>query len=133
MATQNEAQLWGTLERSVPPTYLVRRVEARHPPGISDVFWSTKKPGLPAVSGWLELKDEELEVRPEQGIFLRSMWRAGVPSAVLIRKAGLLYLYPGDIPMNNRLPITLAKGVFPSQRFDSHELWATIAAQAKKD
>lgn len=124
---QKESEVWKRVKKSLPPTYTATRVEARHPPGISDVIWSYLGDGPPSVSGFLELKDQEMEVRPEQGIFLRSMWSNGVPSAVLIRLKTELLLVPGGwIPLNNKLTMTQVTYRDSYASFDADRLWHNI-------
>lgn len=127
MLKQDEPEVWEAVKKSAPPTYTATRLEARHPPGISDVIWTYHGDGPPSLTGFLELKDQEMEVRPQQGIFLRAMWKIGVPAAVLVRRRTDILLIPGgSIPLSNRLEPHMAVWTQPVGPINGSEFWAVV-------
>lgn len=90
--TQQEAKLWLALQRQAPGFVRLTRVEVRHPAGFPDVMWWTRGSHLDPLFGFLELKDEVDEIRPQQRIFLRQAAQDGRCAFVLVRRRGELFL-----------------------------------------
>lgn len=101
--TQDEAKVWALLSRSLPRHIAAQRVEARYPAGHPDVVWWMQDVG---VSGYIELKDEILEVRPQQRIFLRNAHDYGQSAWVLTRYRGqFLLTCPSKIALDCKFTV----------------------------
>ena len=90
---QDEAALWNKGLRPYTPMAInAHRIEARNPPGISDVYWTKYNHMQGGTSGWIELKSNVTEIRKEQRIFLQSLRRHGIPAVILAEYGPTLYL-----------------------------------------
>lgn len=101
-----ESNLWSRMRRCAPDGMKLERVEARHPKGMPDVFWRCREE---RISGWIELKDTEPVLRPEQRILQREWYESGISIITMCRVDEWLYLVcPSVVPMNGRLPLLLS-------------------------
>lgn len=101
--SQDEASLWGQMNRFTPMGVAVTRLECRHPIGMPDVMFWTPSRGHSTV-GFVELKDNDPEIRPQQRITGIKGRRAGQTFSILLRtgdREGTLALYdPRRVPVD---------------------------------
>lgn len=74
----SESRLWQEVKEVFPGK--IQRFEPGMPAGMGDCFWAYR-----GAAGWLELKYNVTEVRPQQAIFLRQWANAGVRAHVLVK------------------------------------------------
>ena len=89
---QNEAGIWAMLNTHKPNGVTAHRIEARNPPGISDVFWTEYDHNRGGTSGWIELKSQVTVIRKEQRIFLQSLRRDGIKAVILAEYGYNIYI-----------------------------------------
>lgn len=101
---QNEAGIWSYLGKHVPNGVTAERIEARNPPGISDVYWHEYDHNRGGISGWIELKSQVKVIRKEQRLFLQRMRRDGIKAVILAEYGhGLFIIDPMKVDLDLKL------------------------------
>lgn len=129
---QNEPEVWARLNKFGPGHIFRTRIEARNPPGVSDVYWAEALHCGPR-SGWIELKSQDLYVRKEQRLWLRDLRKNKVQAHVLAEMGEKIHLIdPMDIGMDLRIPYegSLLTLLYDSDRENWAKIWSYITKRA---
>lgn len=132
---QDEAALWRRMDSFLPDHIRARRIEAKSPPGVSDVYWTYNPRLLSATDcGWIELKSQVPDIRKEQRIWLRDMLRCGVPAHIVAEWKDRIFLIdPATIDLDLRIPYEQGLMSVPAtaNRTEWRLLWDKITQGGK--